>query len=550
MTAYLKSWPFSRIISALLILSFLNLMQACYYYKVVQTDQPHEPTLANLASEHNFFIIHSGDKVWHMYNIALEKDILKGTIEELKDHELYKTTVPGNKNRYRKNIKNNESAVLDEVHIYSADVSDTTGYNIKIPLAGINKIEVYDPAVGATTASWVFTGLGITASVAGVVLIIILLTKSSCPFVYSYDGAGYAFTGEIFSGATQSGVEREDYLPLPGLVDRDGLYNLKIANKVYEIQHIDLAELLVVDHNRDLSVLTDKYGTVHTFGKVTPPLEAKNASGADILSLVDSKDALFYAGDEKSNDNKGLEEITLNFLRPEGADSAKLIIRAKNDFWLDIMVTKFHAMFGDRYDKFSQKQENVPGEELQQWMSDQHIPLTMYLEKDGKWVFADYFNIAGPMAFKDDILAFGLDGIDDDTLKVKLDFGFLFWDVDYAAIDYSSDATVDVFKCPVKMATDENGTDKTSLLMSADQGYYDQEEVGNEVILSFEKPSLSGKSRTIMLHTEGYYSILRDQQGKPQIKALKEFRNPGRFPEYSRQMFDKAMAGQDYLSGK
>jgi len=550
MAAFLRSWPFSRAISAILIISFLNLMQACYYYKAVQTNQPPESVIPALQAERNYFILHSGENVKHLYGITLDSNEIKGTIEDLSGHTYYKATNTEKQNRYRNNKNLNESEVTDEVHIY-ADGLYLAANSIAIPLDSIKKIEVYDPATGATIASWVFSGLGLMAGVAGIVLIILLLTKSSCPFVYSYDGQGYAFTGEIFSGATQPGFEREDFLLLPGLTDRGGIYKLKISNKVHEIQHVDLTELLIADHPRDLTVLTDKYGTIHTSGEMTSPVEALNSRGIDILSLLSSKDSLFYSGDEKTPDNKGIEEVILKFPKPASADSAKLIIKAKNDFWLEIVIAKFHALFGDGYDKFSEKQERAPGAELRQWMSDQHIPLSVYLEKNGAWEFVDYFNIAGPMAFKDDILAFGLDGVNTDTVKVKLDFGFLFWDIDYAAIDYSSNVPVNVFKCPVKSAIDENGADKLNLLTGADRNYYDQEQVGNEVTLSFDKPALTDESRTILLHTSGYYKILRDLQGKPQIKTLKTFRNPGRFPAYSMEMFVKAAAEKDiYLSGK
>jgi hypothetical protein len=174
-------------------------------------------------------------------------------------------------------------------------------------------------------------------------------------------------------------------------------------------------------------------------------------------------------------------------------------------------------------------------------MSDQHIPLTVYIEKNGSWEYVDYFNIAGPMAFKDDILAFSLDGLSGDTLTLKLDYGFLFWDTDYAAIDYSHNIPVNVHKCPIITATDEKGNDKRTVLTKADHQYYDQEEIGNEVLLTFEKPANSDLSRTFLLHTSGYYKILRDQQGKPQMQILSEFRVPGRFPGYSKELFLKTM---------
>jgi hypothetical protein len=410
-----------------------------------------------------------------------------------------------------------------------------------IPLKVINKIEVYNPATGATVASWVFSALAAGASIFGIVMIIIALTKSSCPFVYTFDGDAYAFTGEIFSGATQPGTEREDFLPLPLLSENKGYYSVKIANKVKEIQHIDLAELLVIDHSPDISVLADKYGKLNTFRDLQMPISAENGAGNDILSFLGSRDSLYYTGDPKMPNGGAIEEIVLKFKRPVSADSAKLIIKAKNDFWLETVFARFHEMFGSAYENFSQQQERKSGDELKKWMSDQHIPLTVYIEKNGSWEYVDYFNIAGPMAFKDDILAFSLDGLSGDTLTLKLDYGFLFWDTDYAAIDYSHNIPVNVHKCPIITATDEKGNDKRTVLAEVDHQYYNQEEIGNEVLLTFEKPANSNQSRTLLLHTSGYYKILKDQQGKPQMQILSEFRIPGRFPGYSKELFLKTM---------
>ncbi|HLO60141.1 MAG TPA: hypothetical protein VK179_15435 [Bacteroidales bacterium] len=539
MNNFIRSARISRFIAAMLIVSFLNLMNGCYFYKVVPAEDPPEVTMQNLSKKFNFYILHSDDQVKHIFNISVDTIKISGTLEDLSGHIFYKTAHQPKPNRYRRN----ESAVNDEVHIYASGLELKNG-SFDIPLKSIQKIEVYDPATGLTVASWVFSFMVVGASIAGIISLIILLTKESCPFVYTFDGNNYSFTGEIFSGATQPGIEREDYLPLQKLYDKDGFYSVKISNKIKEIQHINLAELVAIDHPADVSVLVDKNGRLQTFHAPVKPLSCINAGGINILPLINSRDSLFYTGDPKMISDKGIEEVILTFNRPASADSAKLIVRAKNDFWLETVIARFHDMFGDAYTEFSKKQEKASGEELRKWMSDQHIPLTVYVEKEGQWVLIDYFNIAGPMAFKDDILAFNLDGIKSDTLTIKLDYGFLFWDIDYAGIDFTHNSQVTISECPLMTATDENGIDRKQALSVADTNYYDQEIIGNEVNLTFEKPAKANQARTLLLHSKGYYKILRNPQGKPQTEALREFRKADRLPGYSHQLYLKTISDQ------
>lgn len=94
---------------------------------------------------------------------------------------------------------------------------------------------------------------------AGVAFIIFLLTKSSCPFVYTLDGADYNFRGEIYGGAIAPNLERDDYMPLPGFAAVDSVFKLKITNELKERQYTDVAELLMVEHSENITVLMDGY---------------------------------------------------------------------------------------------------------------------------------------------------------------------------------------------------------------------------------------------------------------------------------------------------
>ena len=86
--------------------------------------------------------------------------------------------------------------------------------------------------------------IGCVAVAAG----IILATKESCPFIYSWDGHQYIFDSEPYGGAITRGLERDDYSELNHVVPDKGLYRLMIRNEVEETQYTNLMELIVADH--------------------------------------------------------------------------------------------------------------------------------------------------------------------------------------------------------------------------------------------------------------------------------------------------------------
>lgn len=528
----------SRPLAWIMICSFLIMTSGCSYFKVVRPSEQPADVINKMQDQQKFIILHLDDKAWQLTDIIVNEESVTGSISELVGHERYKSVKPENSNRYHKSKSNNESYILSEVHIYVTEYSEVEKGRISIPASAIEKIEVYDKDKGATTASWAFSALGVAAGAFGVLLVIIALTKSSCPFVYTYDGQDYMFSGEIFSGATQPGLERDDYMLLPGVVSSEGTYSIRLTNEVHEIQSVNLASLLVVDHPDDISVLIDKTGKIQTIRRPSVPLTAVNIAGRDILDRIGKKDSVYFSGNPPDMGKVGVETIVMKFLKPHDCKSAKLVIRAKNSFWLDVLFTKFHSLFGEKYNKFAEKQESASPGKLNKFLFDQKIPLSAYIEKEGKWQSAGYFNIAGPMAMRDDILPVDLDGISSDTVKIKLETGFLFWEVDYAGMDFSKTEKVVQAELAATIALDRNGADVIDLLRAKDKSYLVLKEVGDEIMLDFNKPSMQNSSRSVFLHTSGYYKILRDQTGPADKQALKTFRKPNRFPEFSKETYN------------
>jgi hypothetical protein len=522
--------PFVKFLSWVLIIAVLNLSQGCKnYFKVTKDTKPVSESLPVLQSQNKTFILHLENKSWVFQNPDILENALTGIAIKPYESVLSYPVDPIKPNRYKK--KYPENFILNEVHIYCTELTRVDSAKVTVPFSGIQKIEIYEKDKNATGGSYFLGALGITAGVAAVLTIIVALTKSSCPFIYTIDGEQSELTGEIYSGSVQPALERNDYLKIP--CDRKNAeLKLKIANEVREIQHTNLMELWVFDHSKNVQVLVDKYGNYHTVTNLVSPVKAETFTGADVKDLIQAKDSLFYSNTEIKGELPLTDGFILEFPNPGDSKLAKLFIRAKNSFVLDYMIGQFNNQFGDLYKKWQKKQQNAPAEQLKQWSLDQNIPLSLSVERNGIWEKADYFNIAGPIAMREDVLAIPLNGTESNPLKIKLEWGNFFWEIDYAGVDYSPPSEISFKVIPVKTAITQNREEVGKMLQKDDLKYYIQPEVGDIATVSFVMPELTGEERTVILHSKGWYQILRNPTGTPDREYLESFRQPGRFNQF------------------
>ncbi|NOZ75057.1 MAG: hypothetical protein GXO90_06705 [FCB group bacterium] len=504
-----------KLLSAILIISLLNLFFGCAFQVQNRTIPLGAPLI---IEKNNVVILHIGPKSF-----------------QLTDAKMVYPNLVGNLAPYRPPIFS--SAKINEVHLYlSADKILKLGEknSTQIPLVDIQKIEVVDIDIGKTI---LYYTLGAAVS-AGLFVLLVAIFKESCPFVYVYNGEDYAFVGEIYSGAIYPNLERHDYLVLPDAIGQDRTVKIRITNEVREIQHTNMTELILYDHNPDVQVLTDKYGQVHTVSYPQTADSAITLNGVPLGTELSFRDSVSYSNFAMGGTESLVDGVILSFTRSGNADTGKLILRGKNSFWLDYTLSTLADELGNRYEKWHLDQKQKSRETLVQQSLDNGIPLKVYLEKNGKWEYVDYFNVVGPMALKDDILSLNLEGIQGETVRVKLEYGFLFWDLDYAAMDFSPDQSVSVYSLPPVSAVTQTGENMVTVLSRDDSLYYVQPVIGDQVNLTFEIPEVSpGQARTMVLHSKGYYEAIRDPSGTADLARLRKYRKPGGLIEYSRDHF-------------
>ena len=528
-----------RWVSVVLVFAILNLTIGCRYYFIAKSSPlPSSEKIASVVDDSTKrIIVHFNEKKWLLADIQLRNNVLTGKLYEYKYFPTIKPVKPNKANRYLYRPSLDQRYLLNEVHLYLDGFADMGNNEVSIPVKSISKIEIYDPDTAATVGSWVLGILGPPLFLIVLTLLAFLL-KESCPFIYTWDGENYQFAGEIYSGSIHKPLERNDYLKLPTYPGQQS-YKLKITNEVKEIQHTNLLELLVIDHPVNTDVLVDKYGKITTMGQPVAPVKASNLAGEEITKLISSKDNLFYQSNSKDKDLPLKDGVILTFPNQANSKSAKLAIHAKNSIVLDYMLGQFHKMFGSAYQGYAKKQEKSSGDEMRKWSLDQGIPLSLYVERDGKWDFVDYYNIAGPMKFKEDVLSIPLNGKETNPLKVKLEFGNFLWEIDYAAVDYSGDQKVTSYTIPAKTAINEEQKDVVGLLNKDDGKYYTQPTMDNMAEVTFDLPASTDTSRTVILHSKGWYEILLNPVGKPDINKLKSFKQPGQFNRFVNEQLKK-----------
>ncbi len=536
-------------ISIFLLFAFINLVIGCSSYYKVNTSTTPAPLTAQISNKSKYFIVHEGTNAWHLKSVSLndEKKEINGAIEYLPvNHQSYETL--NHKlvyHKYKPRFISSDPTI--EVHLYITEHALEHDSLISIPLAAVNKIEIYDKAVGQTIASHVIGTIGAIAAVIVIIGVIAILTKSSCPFAYVNDGHAFKFAGELYGGAIYSSLERDDYMPLQGGNLTKGDYQVKISNELLERQYTNLAELIVVEHPDYSKVLIDKMGRIQTVSNAVSSSKALSDNNIDYVPSLLSKDSRNYMFNDENASNKDLSSLTLLFKKPASATSGKLIINAKNSFWLDYIYGKFNEQFGTYFNEFSENQKKVPMQKISQWTRDQGIPLAVYVQTADGWKFADYFNVIGPLASRDMVMSLDLSDTKEDEVKIKLECGFMFWEMDYAAMDFSENIPVHISHLTASSALDEKGNEVSSLIAISDDKYLVQPQVGNEVIINYSMPAAENSNiQSIFLHSKGYYEYIRDYRTEPNLIYLSSFKKKGSFTRFSKEHYTQ-FVGDTYL---
>ncbi|EMI20020.1 TPR repeat-containing protein [Rhodopirellula maiorica SM1] len=141
--------------------------------------------------------------------------------------------------------------------------------------------------------------------------------KGSCPYLYAWDGEKYAFVTDCLWAAplglqVADGVVAKDrpweYLKIDGdhVRERDGKYELRITEELWEVAYFDHLSLVAVDHPETIDIWTnEKVGpaeiatpTIYAFDdqNVTKLKHAVDTQGRDISEKLSQIDQNYVQG--------------------------------------------------------------------------------------------------------------------------------------------------------------------------------------------------------------------------------------------------------------
>lgn len=516
-----------------------GLLTGCLHMRSTSYTSPQNLRLDSQA----YPIVHHTitEEIYHLKGLTVTSDgsAISGEAQPLgRGHQTYRKANSLNGDLYKFNAFKEKP--LDEVHFY-VDAWNLEDGGLSFSAADIQRVDVHDLAVGRVIASYTSAAL----ATAGVVTLIVFALKSSCPFVYTMDGDVAAFRGEMFGGAIAPNLARHDFMPLPGFQPQGDAYTLKITNELQEIQFTDVAQLNAVTHDREAQVLMDQHGHPFVLSNPLAPVHATTDLGTDVRSELKDLDQRWFQFLDEMEGQPAYASLDMTFEADRPANQARLMLELKNTMWMDHSFERFCARFGDKYEAFARRQQRRGAEEKEQWMDGEGMTLAVKVERHGNWELVDRINMVGPLASRSVVVPIPRQVQPGEQLRVRLECGYHFWEVDQAAMDFSEDGPILVEDLPLMEAHDESGHDVRASLLDLDGNVMSQLFTGAEATLRFDATSLDPKPHedvTVFLHTHGHYEYVRDYSGKPNLAELKSFRAPGTFAAWSKARLESHMA--------
>ena len=199
--------------------------------------------------------------------------------------------------------------------------------------------------------------------------------KGSCPFLYVWDGRGFTFaTDAMWNSALgmplgimtrEGGIlsasphASQEYLRLPGglLRARDGRYQLRLTEELWETGYLDEARLLAVDHPESVQVYVNERFVpaggaslrLYQVARPRPPVAATDEVGNDLLPALRAQDDV-YAATLRPARYQGLTELhdlVLDFGSLAGMDSVFLFLTGwiyPTDASINFALAQSHAL--------------------------------------------------------------------------------------------------------------------------------------------------------------------------------------------------------------
>ncbi len=555
-----SSWIF------LLLLPLMILFSGCFTH-YFQTNTVHEvdaKTVENLIKEKKYFILHTSNYAYELADPTLSDGYLNGRLDSLLT--IHKDNLHPKKPNANRFPGQAAEDILYEVHLYTA-LPDPPASPLHIPLGDFTRMDVYELDKKSTSKAEVRSIVGIALTTAGAVGIIIAIVQENnannnqppptssgnsetitcSPQVYIMNDQEALMEGTLYSGAIYASLERNDYLPLSLANPAPKQIQVMVKGEKNEALMFHDVRLLEISHPADRRVLLDRHGKVLLCGQPVSPFHASIGDGKkNVMHDILAPDAKYYSF---TNDVQGAHasDIVLDFRKPKGIASGKLLIRAKNSPWAYYLFRQYKSLYGEYYNTLIRKKDSADANKVLQCELDQYLPLIVSVRKDGQWKFMDYFPTPGNSGPRDLIMELDLsDQKDADQVEVRLQTTYFFWDLDYAAMDFSKNdeyesRTIDASRLfisgPDLKQKEVNFNSESHLSVSDQQRLNLEFQIGQK--------ENTNQQFSYFLVGKGYYHDDTKFPGKPNFAEISKFSGKGAFDQYSRKKLDELVQAMD-----
>jgi hypothetical protein len=542
-------------------ISFMIISLVCsgcfrHFYSTNTTNQIDSASLMKLIGAQKYFILHdlSHNKEYALNNVRVSNENLTAEMGPLlSEHTLYEHPPRADRNAFS---GKNEDVVLYEVHLYSKNPGNDS-LKVNIPFKEFSRMDVYELDKKSTNKSKVGSIVGVSLTTVGVIAVIVAASEASTtvqttpstvtcsPQVYFTQNNQTVVQGTLYSGAIAASLERSDYMPLTIGEHAGDKIRLTIKGKDEEDIMLNSVQLMQVTHKENDQVLIDRKGNALVYSNPVSPVQASIGTGQDLRSEVKARDGKYYSFTNHTGEGNS-SDILLSFRKPRQSTSGKLIINAKNSAWSYYLFNQFKSLYGKYYPDLILKKDKADPRQVLQCELDQFLPMLVSVKYKGEWKFIDYFPTAGISNSRDLIMNIDLEEFKDSSnIQLRLQTTYMFWDLDYATMDFSTNNVCRIENIPASMVSLVNRDNES--IFPDESGQHSNIVVKGPLRLDLEfniHPSLeTGMKNSYFLAGDGYYHDNSRFEGEARVGELSRFSGKGAFDKYSREKFEFLLNG-------
>lgn len=335
--------------------------------------------------------------------------------------------------------------------------------------------------------------------------------RSSCPFVYAFDGEQYHFEHESIPFAISRALETESYGTLRHLKPHQGKYHIKIAEEMEEKSFINGFKLYAIDYLKGSGVETamvDIYGNVHTISSKIDPVSFVDGEGKDHLKALQAGEAV-TSSISLYNKNINVSTHEATFMVPQtSTKEAKLMVKTQKTE-LTTLLGVFYLDKVNATDHFWWMEDLLEMPIINDWFK--HFMGVINLKVDvwtgDKWIEVAEIK-AGLDIVEEFLVPIDLGGVDvtDNQLRVRLRSGAGLFTFHSVSIDFEENKVYASYELKPQSAVFNGERDVLSELMDGyDENYVKMLE-GDYIDLIYDDiPLADNMERAFTVALKGYY---------------------------------------------